>query len=279
MARAFPVAAAAAAATLAVVAFAAAATERPASPPLAICFAENDPPRSLRSGAGATGFDVDVARALAAKLERPLRLVWMPENPQTDIESTDLDFRPLLRGECDAQLSIPGEDAVAPLRTWLTLSAPYYGAAYELLPRNSPLRWGEPYDGVVAVVSNSVAHVAANAVGLRWTMQRASADVRSALAGGAASAGLVWGPDLALLGEGAEPSTDFQPPEVLRWNLRAAVRQDDPLLADLNGAFTDADFQRQVLALLARHNLPRRAPFQTAHTRAGLAALKNAANP
>lgn len=263
---------------MAVAAFAAGAdAER--SAPLAICFAENDPPRSLRSGASATGLDVDVARALAAKLERPLRLVWMPESPQTDIESTDLDFRPLLRGECDAQLSVPGEDAIASLRRWMALSAPYYGAAYELLPSSSPLRWGKPHDGTVAVVSNSVAHVAVNAAGLRWTMQRTSADVLGALAEGAASAGLVWGPDLAMLGERAEPSTDFQPPDALRWNLHAATRQDDPLLADLNGAFMDADFQRQVLALLARHGLPSRGPFQTAHTRAGLAALKNAATP
>ena len=270
------VVAAAAAATLAVGGVAAGAdAERPA--PLAVCFAENDPPRSLQSGA--TGFDVDVARSLAARLERPLRLVWMPESPQTDIESTDLDFRPLLRGECDAQLSVPGEDAIAPLRKWMALSAPYYGAAYELLPRNSPLRWGQPHDGTVAVVSNSVAHVAVNAVGLRWTMQRTSADVLGALAEGAASASLVWGPDLALLGEGAAPSADFQPPDVLRWNLHAATRKDDPLLADLNRAFMDADFQRQVRALLARHGLPSRAPFETAHTRAGLAALKNAATP
>ena len=254
--------------------------------PFAVCFAENDPPRSLRSGEGPS-FDVDVARLLATKLNRPLRLVWMPESAQTDIESTDLDFRPLLRGECDAQLSVPGEGAIAHLRGRLALSEPYYGAAYELLPQHSPLRWGqgaavlgaEPDASRVAVVANSVAHVAVNAAGLRWTMQEASADVFGALADGAATAGLVWGPDLALLAGQVERSADFEPPEVLRWNLHAATRHGDPLLADLDRAFADAEVHRQILALLSQHGIPSRPPFETVHTRERLAALVGTENP
>ena len=277
--------AAAAFAVAACLAFAATVEAEDVSP-FAVCFAENDPPRSLRSGDGPS-FDVDVARLLAATLNRPLRLVWMPQSAQTDIESTDLDFRPLLRGECDVQLSVPGEGAIAHLRGRLTLSEPYYGAAYELLPQHSPLRWGkgaavlgaEPDAGRVAVVANSVAHVAVNAAGLRWTMQEASADVLGALADGAATAGLVWGPDLALLAGQVERSADFEPPDVLRWNLHAATRRGDPLLADLDRAFADAEVQRQVLALLSQHGIPSRPPFETVHTRERLAALVGTENP
>ena len=129
------------------------------------------------------------------------------------------------------------------------------------------------------MVANSVAHVAVNAAGLRWTMQEASADVLGALADGVATAGLVWGPDLALLAGQVERSKDFEPPEVLRWNLHAATRRGDPLLADLDRAFADEDFQRRIQALLSQHGIPSRPPFETVHTREGLAALVRAANP
>lgn len=247
--------------------------------PLSICLPENDPPRSVRgAGLEAHGLDVDVARMLAAKLQRPLRLAWMPERAQRDIESTDLDFRALLRGECDALLSMPGTEALGRLENRLALSAPYYGAAYELVPAEAAFRWGEPYAGTIAVSANSLAHVAVNAIGVRWTMQEASADVVAALNAGAASAGLVWGPDLALLDD-AHRSTAFDPPTVLRWNLHAATRRDAPVLADLNGVFAQDSVRRDILALLSRHRIPNRPPFETAHTRAALTALRNLPSP
>ena len=250
-----------------------------ADAPLSICLPENDPPRSVRgAGMDAHGLDVDVARLLAAKLERSLRLAWMPERAQTDIESTDLDFRPLLRGECDALLSMPGTEAFGRLQNRLALSAPYYGAGYELVPAGAAFRWGEPYAGTIAVSANSLAHVAVNAIGVRWTMQEASADVVAALNAGTASAGLVWGPDLALLTD-AHRSTAFDPPTVLRWNLHAATRRDDPVLADLNRVFAQDGVQRDILALLSRHRIPNRPPFETAHTRAALTALRNLSSP
>ena len=247
--------------------------------PLAVCVAENDPPRSARgAGSDAWGIDLDVARMLAAKLERPLRLAWMPERAQTDIESTDLDFRPLLRGECDALLSVPG-GALGRLGNRLALSTPYYAAAYELVPADSSFRWGEPYAGTIAVSANSLAHVAVNAIGVRWTMQEASAEVVAALNAGAASAGLVWGPDFGLLDDAARRSEAFEPPAVLRWNLHAATRRDAPVLADLNAVFAQDSVKRDILALLSRHRIPSRRPFETTHTRAALTALRNLPSP
>ena len=104
-------------------------------------------------------------------------------------------------------------------------------------------------------------------------------DVLGALADGAATAGLVWGPDLALLAGQVERSADFEPPDVLRWNLHAATRHGDPLLADLDRAFADAEVQRHVLALLSQHGIPSRPPFETVHTHERLAALVGTANP
>ena len=236
---------------------------------LAVCLPENDPPRSLRQANGsAGGFDVAVARLAAARLQAPLRLVWLPEPRQTDIESTDLDFRPLLRGECDVQLSVPGAAAIANYQPRLELTAPYYGAAYELLPADAALRWNAPFAGTVAVRANTVAHVAVDAAGLRWTMQRSTADILAALASGDATAALIWGPALAAVDDA--PSAAFEPPPALRWNLHAATRREHPLRATLDGLFTDAATQQSVLALLAEHGLPPRAPFATAHTPAAL---------
>ena len=162
---------------------------------LAVCLPANDPPRSVQ--AGAAGLDIDVARLAAARLQRPLRLVWLPEQGQTDIESTDLDFRPLLRGECDAQLSVPGDAAIARFRTRLALTKPYYGAAYELLPANADLRWDGAYAGAaaakVAVRANTVAHAALDAADIPWTMQRTTADILAALRRGDANAALGLG--------------------------------------------------------------------------------------
>ena len=236
---------------------------------LSVCFAENDPPRSLRTGA--QGFDLDVARLLARHLQRNLRIVWVAERYQTDIESSDVDYRPILTGQCDVQLSVPGADAIARFRGRLALSEPYYGAAFELLPTGSAFRWEEPYAGVVAVRANSVAHVAIDALGLRWTMQAETAGILAALRTGAATSALVWGPDLATVEVGR--SDDFEPPAVLRWNLHAIARQDDPVLATLNGAFADEAVQAALLALMRRHRIPAHAPFESAHTRASMQAL------
>ena len=240
------------------------------APSLSVCLPEADPPRSVREGASlrAGGFDVDVARLLASKLGRPLRLVWLPERGQTDIESTDLVFWPLLAGQCDMQLSIPGADAIARLAGRLALSEPYYGATFELVPARSTFRWGEPYDGVLAVRANSVAHVAVDAAGIRWTMQERTADIVDALAEGRADAALVWGPNLALTQ--AARNEDFESPIVLRWNLHAVFRRGDGLLEDVNGVFVDAAVKETLRTLLRRHRIPAHAPFPRTYSREAL---------
>ena len=237
---------------------------------LSVCFAENDPPRSERGES--RGFDIDVARLLAGALARPLRLVWLAERGQTDIESSDADYRYLLSGQCDLQLSVPGQEAIAAWGGRLALSEPYYGAAFELLPADSSFSWGGPFNGRIAVRSNSVAHVAVDAAGIPWTMQASTAAIVSAVASGAAQAALVWGPNLALLD--AKPplkaSERFQPPEVLRWNLHAVARLDDTLLGEANRVFAQPASKGEINRLLKLHGLPPRAPFATVHSREAL---------
>ena len=228
---------------------------------LRICFAENDPPRSRR---GSGGFDIDAAKFLAERLDRRLLIVWLPEEAQTDIESTDVDYRPLAMGQCEAQMSVPGAEAVKRYRGWLVLSEPYYGAGFELIPADSPFRFGTSFQGTVAVRANTVAHLALNAAGAQWSQQSSSAGIASAVAMGASTAGLVWGPDLALLDSDHNP--DFEAPPVLRWNLHAALRRDNPLLDDVNRVFASAEFREHVAVRLRKYGIPVREPFDGVHT-------------
>ena len=235
---------------------------------LRVCFPENDPPRSKRGGGG---FDIDVAGYLATQLGRQLLIVWLPEEAQTDIESTDADYRPLLRGQCDLQLSVPGTQAVKRYRGWLVLSEPYYGAGFEVIPADSPFEFDAPFDGTVAVRANTVAHLALNAANIGWSQQSSSAGIVRTVADGAAAAGLVWGPDLALLDTDHNP--DFAAPAVLRWNLHVAFHKDNPLVGEVNRLVATADFRDHVAKLLLKHRIPVRGPFESVHTPDDLLAL------
>ena len=228
---------------------------------LRVCFAENDPPRSKRGGGG---FDIDVAEHLARQLDRRLLIVWLPEEAQTDIESTDQDYGPLLMGQCDLQLSVPGDEAIKRFRRWLVLSEPYYGAGFEVIPADSPFDLDTPFAGTVAVRANTVAHLALNAANIGWSQQPSSAGIVDAVANGTAAAGLVWGPDLALLDSDHRPG--FAAPPVLRWNLHAAFRRDNPLIETVNRLFASTGFQAHIGKHLVKHGIPARGPFESVHT-------------
>ena len=235
---------------------------------LRVCFPEYDEPRSKRGGGG---FDLDVASYLARQLGRRLLIVWLPEEAQTDIESTDVDYRPLFRGQCDLQLSVPGAEAIKRYRGRLVLSEPYYGAGFELIPADSPFRFDTPFPGTVAVRANTVGHLVLNAANVGWSQQSSSADIVRAVADGTAAAGLVWGPDLALLD--TAHNDDFAAPTVLRWNLHAAFRKDSPLIDEANGLIGTAEFRAYVKAHLVKHGIPVRGPFESVHAPADLLAL------
>ena len=88
---------------------------------------------------------------------------------------------------------------------------------------------------------------------------------------GEADAGLVWGPDLALLA--TDHNNDFEAPAVLRWNLHAALRKDNPLIEEVNRLISTAEFQANVTEHLVKHGIPVRIPFESVHTPADLLAL------
>lgn len=245
-------------------------TAVPDGPRLRVCLPEDDPPRSRR--ASASGLDVDVGRLLAAKLARPLAVFWAPSRVQTDIESSDRDYRPLLQRTCDVMLSVPGAAEIAPFQDSLILSVPYYGATWEVIPHDADFDWRQPYTGKVAVQAFTVGHRAVDAWDLDWTMQADADALLHAVRTGTADIALVWGPDLA--GRDIERKADFDPPPALRWNLHAALRREDAELASaIDAAFSSPDVRQAVGDLLAQHGVPRRGPFDTVHSLAALNAL------
>ncbi len=237
---------------------------------LDICLPEDAPPRASR--ATSQGFDIDVARLLANELDRPLRILWLPTPNLTDIESSDTDYRPLLRGQCNLMMSVPGAADIADFGDALTLSQPYYGASWEVFPAESDFDWHQPFAGKVAVRAYTVGHRAVHELGFDWTMQPDNPSIVDAVERGAASVGLVWGPSLG--GLAVERKVDAEPPQALRWNMHLAFRTDSQTLAAaIEAALSSPDVRDAVRDLLDKHGIPRRGPFDTVHTTEALNAL------
>lgn len=238
--------------------------------PLRVCLPESDLPRSDR--ASGSGFDVDVARHLARELGRPLEVLWAPAPNLTDIESSDRDYRPLLQGQCDLMMSVPGQTDIADYGNALELTSPYYGATWEVVPADSLFDWREPFAGKVAVRAHTVGHRAVHAWGLDWTMRPDSGALVEAVENGAADVALIWGPELSALDVERKP--DFEPPPALRWNLHMALRAADAeLLGGVDAALADIATRDVIDDLLARHRIPHRGPFATVHSLDALNAL------
>ena len=186
----------------------------------------------------------------------------------TEVESSDMNFGPLLSGQCDLMLSIPGADAIVGIEDQVTLTAPYYGTGFELVPDDGKL----DEDSVVAVRANTVAHVVIDARGHNWTMQPDSAAIVAAVANGTADVGLVWGPELALVDTDLQHNSSYQPPRILRWNQHAVARaEDQELITAVNGAF--ADIADEIITLLRAHDIPAHPPYDQTHQQEALRAL------
>jgi ABC-type amino acid transport substrate-binding protein len=237
--------------------------EEPTQGVLRVCLGQSDPPRAQESPF--EGLDVDVARFLADGLNRELQPVWLATPNPTEIESTDIDYGPLLTGRCDVQMSIPGVDALGAFAPRLVLTQPYYGAGFELVPAAANIEFDAPGDHRIAVRGNTVAHVVIDRFGFDWTMRDDSVDIVAAVASGEAEAGLVWGPDLAAVE--MSRNLEYEPPAVLRWNHHVATRAADTALRDaINAVLVRAVVRDEILNSMFRHGVPARRPFATVHS-------------
>jgi ABC-type amino acid transport substrate-binding protein len=229
---------------------------------LRVCLGEADLPRS--QAAPVQGFDLEVAQLVADGLNRELQPVWLAKPNPTEIESTDIDYGPLLTGRCDLQLSIPGLGALGGYAQHLALTEPYYGAGFELVPGNVDIDLEAPDERRIAVQNNTVAHVYIDKLGFDWTMRGDSDKIVAAIDSGEAGAGLVWGPELALLEIDYNPR--FQAPAALRWNHHGATRSADLDLREaIDAVLARGDVRDGIHSLLRQHGIPPHRPFTSTH--------------
>lgn len=242
-----------------------------AAPPLRVCLLAHNLPYSAR--AGEQGFDVDVARAVAARLARPLVPVWT-DNPTAiqEIDDSDFPLERLARGACDAIFSIPGP-ARDSLRgtSGLTLGGAYYGAAFELIgPAGTPAELRTLRRKRVAIQAQTVASFA---LAMLHGRQQTHFSVRAALdavAAGDADAALLWGPVAGWQLRQAPPlalaiATGYTPPAALAWNLHVATRAEDAALrAEIDRAL--AALADSLPAQAAAWGVPWHAPFAATYS-------------
>ncbi|HVS15373.1 MAG TPA: transporter substrate-binding domain-containing protein [Thermoanaerobaculia bacterium] len=229
--------------------------------PLRVCLLEHDLPRADR--ASQSGFDLELMRALAERLDRRLELVWRPSAPSfSEIEDSELPLGPLAAGDCDLTPSVPGRAALGDLAGRLELTRPYYGAAFELAARDSgpaPRTFDQLAGETVAVQLQTLAQFAVHRRGFRWLAAPTTREVLALFESGEATTALVWGPALARAGVAA--SAAWQPPPFLRWNEHLAVRrQEAALLAQVDGALGELLAEGVVAALAERYGILRQ-PF------------------
>lgn len=226
---------------------------------LRVCFRDDDSPRAQRKGE--SGFDVAVLRAVVAELGGELQPMWLPSrSPFSEIERSDLPLAELARGDCDAVASVPGRAALGPFARVLALTAPYYGASFELLADNDVPATLESLTGYrIGVRLQTLAHFEVQRLGLSWKARPTTAEVVALFDAGEVDAALVWGPALAPFGR--RPRADFVPPPALRFDEHIAMRRDDGRLERVNGALIRLADEGRIGELAAAEGMIVHPPF------------------
>jgi ABC-type amino acid transport substrate-binding protein len=247
---------------------------------LRVCLLEDNLPYSSRQNEA--GFDFDTAKAVTDALGRSFVPVWIKNHTQIiEIEESDFPLRRLSRNECDALFSVPGPDAVKD-SPQLTIGAPYYGAAFELIKRD-----GSTLASIDAVAEKPVA-VQAQTIA-NFVLSARKAHIRTflsletalhGLAKGETEAALLWGPaagwylhnhpDLRLT-----LAAGYEPPTVVRWNEHVATRKsDDTLREAIDASLVQLSTAGALKELMARYGIPFHQPFDSTYNLAEMQKLQ-----
>ena len=158
-----------------------------AAPPLTVCVAENNPPLSYQAGKETRGLDIRLAQAIAAELDRPLKLIPFESKFEADSALTHEVNALLSSGVCELASGFPllASDLGAatrptarvpdypgakrpPLRDWVPLgtlmpSKAYHAVALGLLVRDgarTSATLGSPGDARIGVTAGTLAGTA-----------------------------------------------------------------------------------------------------------------------
>jgi polar amino acid transport system substrate-binding protein len=234
---------------------------------LTFCVGVDNLPMSAATGTGPTGFEVDLARALAERLGKRARFEWL--DPHHDFTE-----KAVVDGRCDAALGAilePGGMAGAQPVTGVTLTEPYYRAGYLLIrrPEAPPV---SSLDGLrgkrIALEGESLVTYTLRQQGHQVYVLRDYASVVDAVADGRAEYGYLWGPLAASLTRQRSDvvlAEEFQPPQL--WSFATAVLQESsPLRQALDGAIRELTAEGVVAEIFAQYGVPYLPPCSSAAT-------------
>ncbi|MEQ8233326.1 MAG: transporter substrate-binding domain-containing protein [Gammaproteobacteria bacterium] len=260
--------------------------------PLRVCVLDDNLPYATSAGS-TSGFDIDVARAVAARTGQRVVLVWTGRAESIQEIEGDLPLARLARGDCDALFSVPGPAAETLAgREDVVLGAPYYGATFELVgcAAELPSTLAGLAGHVVAIQSQTVAHFALLAAGAEPQNHFSINAAFDAVRTGASQAALLWGPAIgwrlrmaAVSGLTVrDPSyaactvaADYVPPAALSWNLHVAVPAGQTRLRELIDDALAALAADGELERIARGwGVPWHPPFAATYSRGAIEALR-----
>ncbi|MBI3246044.1 MAG: transporter substrate-binding domain-containing protein [Deltaproteobacteria bacterium] len=239
---------------------------------LRVCLLENNLPYSSRQEN--SGFDFDVAKAVADGMGKSFLPVWTSNSTRIDeIEESDFPTRKLARNVCDAIFSLPGQDAIKDAPK-LALGAPYYGAAFQLIAKeqnalNNLMSLGTT---PVAIQSQTIANFVLNARKARMQTFFSTEEALNSLVKGETALALLWGPvagwhlrnhpDLKLFFV-----SGYEPPTVVRWNEHVATRASDTDLRNaIDVALKNLDEKGTLQALAQHYGIPLHKPFASTYS-------------
>jgi ABC-type amino acid transport substrate-binding protein len=245
-----------------------------------VCLLEDNLPYSSRQNN--SGFDLDTAKAVAEALKQTLVPIWVKNNTHIDeIEDSDFPTRRLSRNECDALFSVPGPDAVKDSPK-LTVGAPYYGAAFELIGRagGAPTTLAALGENPVAVQSQTIANFVLNARKAKMRTFFSTEEALSGVAKGETATALLWGPTAGwYLHNHPELKLSFvagyDPPAVVCWNEHVATRKSDQALREtIDKTLAQLNASGALQPLLEHHGIPFHKPFDTTYSLAEMQKLR-----
>jgi ABC-type amino acid transport substrate-binding protein len=231
---------------------------------LRICVDPDNPPLSINRAAEKPGSDVEIAQAIAARLELRPRLIWV----DTTYGGRALR-RSLLAGQCQLFMGLP-VDAAAETPDALAFTTPYYSTGYRLVRASARSNPAPAEGGLatmrIAVERQSGAQMRLEQIGSHLVVYGSQQEVVEAVARGEADAGAVWLSDVDRLVRGrtlsASAAADAAPEQPLRWNMAIGTRRADAdLRSAVNDALADLLAQGRIKAIFDRYRIPFFPPF------------------
>ena len=215
------------------------------------------------------GFDFEVAQALSKTLGRTLVPVWVKQDERiTEVDESDFPLSRLSKNECDAILSVPGQDAVRD-SPQVTLGRAYYGAAFELIGREgqTPASLQEVEQQTVAVQAQTIAGFILESLKIPMQTFFSTEQALETLTQEEAELAFLWGPTAGWYVKN-HPAAKLafataEPLSVARWNEHVATRKEDAALrADIDSALSKLRNSGDLQTIAVRYGIPFYAPFK-----------------